>query len=237
MRAPAPHLRTTLQQNRFGELREGVWLRPGQPEARPAGTRCCRGCGCCTATTTTPAELAAQLWDLPGWAAHRQATARRHGRRRRRSGPVRRGRGDGAPPADRSRCCPTSCCPTTGPVPRCAQSYARIRRRTGGQTKRIRTDGGDNECASRAQRPGHHGDHEPARGAQRRQRPDGGRAVRRLRRVRPRRLGIGRGAVGRQRNLLRRSRSQGVRHARRQPGAPDAGPGRWGRRGWCCPSR
>ena len=40
-------------------------------------------------------------------------------------------------------------------------------------------------------------------------------------RVRRRRHRVGRGALGRQRNLLRRSRSQGVRHAGGQRGAPD----------------
>ena len=46
-----------------------------------------------------------------------------------------------------------------------------------------------------------------------------------------------RGAVGRQRNLLCRSRSQGVRHAGRQSRCTAPGPARWGRAGWCCPSR
>ncbi len=50
--------------------------------------------------------------------------------------------------------------------------------------------------AGRAQRPGDDGDHEPARGAQRRQRPDGRRACRRVRGVRRGRLGIGCGAWG-----------------------------------------
>lgn len=59
-------LRTTLQQNRFGELREGVWLRPDNldivlPRDATRRTRILR------ASDDHPAELARQLWDLPGW--------------------------------------------------------------------------------------------------------------------------------------------------------------------------
>ena len=38
-------LRTTLQQSRFGELREGVWLRPDNLEAHPAGRSAVAGAG------------------------------------------------------------------------------------------------------------------------------------------------------------------------------------------------
>ena len=47
-------LRTTLQQNRFAELREGVWLRPDNLDDGAAGRRAATGCGCCTPATTTP---------------------------------------------------------------------------------------------------------------------------------------------------------------------------------------
>lgn len=60
-------LRTTLQHNRFGELREGVWLRPNNldtvlpAEVRQKGRELrCRD--------DDPVELATRLWDLPGWA-------------------------------------------------------------------------------------------------------------------------------------------------------------------------
>jgi phenylacetic acid degradation operon negative regulatory protein len=61
-------LRITLQQNRFGELREGVWLRPDNlklvlPRDVLSRVRVLRG------YDDDAAELAAQLWDLPGWAA------------------------------------------------------------------------------------------------------------------------------------------------------------------------
>ncbi|MGH3676101.1 MAG: PaaX family transcriptional regulator C-terminal domain-containing protein, partial [Mycobacterium sp.] len=60
-------LRTTLQQNRFAELREGVWLRPDNlkvdlPHDVLSRVRVLHG------YDDSPAELAGQLWDLPGWA-------------------------------------------------------------------------------------------------------------------------------------------------------------------------
>ncbi|MGE2735969.1 PaaX family transcriptional regulator C-terminal domain-containing protein [Mycolicibacterium vaccae] len=61
-------LRTTLQGKRFGELREGLWLRPDNlgleldadvtDRVRVLSVR-----------DADPAGLAAQLWDLSGWAA------------------------------------------------------------------------------------------------------------------------------------------------------------------------
>ena len=61
-------LRTTLQQNRFAELREGVWLRPDNvkvtlPDEVLSRVRVMHG------YDDRPAELADQLWDLPGWAS------------------------------------------------------------------------------------------------------------------------------------------------------------------------
>jgi len=60
-------LRATLHNKRFGELREGVWMRPDNLELdldsdirarlRVMQTR-----------DDAPAELAGQLWDLPSWA-------------------------------------------------------------------------------------------------------------------------------------------------------------------------
>lgn len=60
-------LRTTLHDKRFGELREGVWMRPANldvglsPDLR-SRVRVLR------ARDDDPVELAATLWDLPGWA-------------------------------------------------------------------------------------------------------------------------------------------------------------------------
>ncbi|MGI9124525.1 MAG: PaaX family transcriptional regulator C-terminal domain-containing protein [Mycobacterium sp.] len=59
-------LRTMLQDNRFGELREGIWLRPANLEfAVP------RGIGdrvrVLHSRDDEPAALAAKLWDLTGW--------------------------------------------------------------------------------------------------------------------------------------------------------------------------
>jgi phenylacetic acid degradation operon negative regulatory protein len=60
-------LRTTLQQNRFGELREGVWLRPDNlkitlPDEVLTRVRVLRS------YDEDSAALAAQLWDLAEWA-------------------------------------------------------------------------------------------------------------------------------------------------------------------------
>jgi phenylacetic acid degradation operon negative regulatory protein len=60
-------LRTTLHAKRFGELREGVWMRPDNLDIDLdadilARVRILR------ARDDAPAALAARLWDLPGWA-------------------------------------------------------------------------------------------------------------------------------------------------------------------------
>ena len=60
-------LRTALQQNRFGELREGVWLRPDNLDvALP--TEVTRRVRVLHARDDDPAGLAKKLWDLTGWA-------------------------------------------------------------------------------------------------------------------------------------------------------------------------
>lgn len=60
-------LRTTMYHERFGELREGVWMRPDNldPELEPEMQQRLR---LLNARDDTPAELAGQLWDLPEWA-------------------------------------------------------------------------------------------------------------------------------------------------------------------------
>ncbi|ODR13793.1 PaaX domain-containing protein, C- domain protein [Mycobacterium shimoidei] len=60
-------LRTTLYDKRFGELREGVWMRPDNLDLElSADVRAL--VRIFTAHDDAPAELAGQLWDLPGWA-------------------------------------------------------------------------------------------------------------------------------------------------------------------------
>jgi phenylacetic acid degradation operon negative regulatory protein len=60
-------LRTTLHDKRFGELREGVWMRPDNIEFDlDADVR--DRVRIVTARDEAPAELAAQLWDLSSWA-------------------------------------------------------------------------------------------------------------------------------------------------------------------------
>ena len=60
-------LRTTMHHKRFGELREGVWMRPDNLDLEldhevAVRVRVLR------ARDDAPAELAGQLWDLSGWA-------------------------------------------------------------------------------------------------------------------------------------------------------------------------
>jgi phenylacetic acid degradation operon negative regulatory protein len=59
-------LRTTLQDNRFAELREGVWLRPENLEVK-LPTEVLDRVRVLRARDDHPADLAARLWDLPGW--------------------------------------------------------------------------------------------------------------------------------------------------------------------------
>lgn len=66
-------LRTAARQLRYGELREGVWLRPDNldPDRSPNATAVLERQ--CRRFTGSPddgggAELAARLWDLDGWA-------------------------------------------------------------------------------------------------------------------------------------------------------------------------
>src|SRR5581483_1508368 len=59
-------LRTTLQQSRFGELREGVWLRPDNLDVDlPKDVM--RRVRVMHAHDDDPAGLAARLWDLTEW--------------------------------------------------------------------------------------------------------------------------------------------------------------------------
>jgi phenylacetic acid degradation operon negative regulatory protein len=61
-------LRNVLQNNRFAELREGVWLRPGNlTDPLPDEVR--DRVRVLNARDDAPAELARVLWDLPGWSA------------------------------------------------------------------------------------------------------------------------------------------------------------------------
>jgi phenylacetic acid degradation operon negative regulatory protein len=60
-------LRNTLQIKRFGELREGVWLRPGNLDDELPGEVADR-VRVLHARDDDPAELARRLWDLAGWA-------------------------------------------------------------------------------------------------------------------------------------------------------------------------
>ena len=59
-------LRTTLHHKRFGELREGVWMRPDNLDL-DLDTEVCGRVRIMQARDDAPADLAGQLWDLPTW--------------------------------------------------------------------------------------------------------------------------------------------------------------------------
>lgn len=61
-------LRNQLQDKRFAELREGVWMRPDNV-ALDLGRDIATRVRILRARDDRPAELAAELWDLDGWAA------------------------------------------------------------------------------------------------------------------------------------------------------------------------
>ncbi|MEU0495251.1 PaaX family transcriptional regulator C-terminal domain-containing protein [Mycobacterium sp. NPDC006124] len=61
-------LRTTLHDRRFGELREGVWMRPANLDLRLTGDLRDR-VRVLHARDDDPAGLVATLWDLPAWVA------------------------------------------------------------------------------------------------------------------------------------------------------------------------
>jgi phenylacetic acid degradation operon negative regulatory protein len=64
-------LRTTLHHKRFGELREGVWMRPDNLEL-DVDVEIRARMRIVQARDDAPAELARQLWDLPSWAGNGQ---------------------------------------------------------------------------------------------------------------------------------------------------------------------
>ena len=64
-------LRTTLHHKRFGELREGVWMRPDNLEF-DVDVEVRARMRIVHARDDAPAELAGQLWDLPSWAGNGQ---------------------------------------------------------------------------------------------------------------------------------------------------------------------
>ena len=61
-------LRTTMYDERFGELREGVWMRPDNL-ALDLDSEVHARLRMLKARDDAPAQLAGQLWDLPGWAS------------------------------------------------------------------------------------------------------------------------------------------------------------------------
>src|ERR1700746_2310827 len=100
-------LRTTMHDKRFGELREGVWMRPDNLELELGPDVTARG-RLLTARDAAPAPVAGELRGPPH-----------------RTFPVgawcpRRGCAPGSPP----RCCPPNCCPPIGPAAGCGPPTA-----------------------------------------------------------------------------------------------------------------
>lgn len=60
-------LRTSMHHQRFGELREGVWMRPDNLDLNLESDVAAR-VRVLSARDEAPAQLACQLWDLLGWA-------------------------------------------------------------------------------------------------------------------------------------------------------------------------
>lgn len=60
-------LRNTLQDKRFAELREGVWMRPDNVEVH-LGDEITEQVRLLRSHDDAPVELATRLWDLTGWA-------------------------------------------------------------------------------------------------------------------------------------------------------------------------
>lgn len=60
-------LRNAMHDKRFGELREGVWMRPDNIDTQ-LGPDVTDRARVITARDDDPADLAGRLWDLPGWA-------------------------------------------------------------------------------------------------------------------------------------------------------------------------
>lgn len=66
-------LRAAMQRARLGELREGVWLRPGNlADAEPAVD----GVTWLSSTPDEPTAVSARLWDLDGWRVHAERLRR-----------------------------------------------------------------------------------------------------------------------------------------------------------------
>ena len=61
-------LRTAMHDKRFGELREGVWMRPDNLDL-DLGPDVAARVRVLRARDEAPAQLAGELWDLPAWAA------------------------------------------------------------------------------------------------------------------------------------------------------------------------
>ena len=120
------NLRRAMTRLRYGELRDGVWLRPDNldpqrwPDAHDIVDEQCRWFA---VSPDHDDDLASSLWDLDAWAGARHRAPPIHGRprraaRRRRSDRAARRASSSRPPCSGTsiptRCCPTNCSRDTG---------------------------------------------------------------------------------------------------------------------------
>lgn len=112
-------LRNAMHDKRFGELREGVWMRPDNIDTQ-LGPDVTDRARVITARDDDPADLAGRLWTCPAGPGPGIGCSTRWPRRQ--TFPAvswwpRRWSGTYSP----TRCCPTNCCPRTGPAPGCGR--------------------------------------------------------------------------------------------------------------------
>ena len=143
-------LRNTLQDKRFGELREGVWLRPDNLDDELPAEVADR-VRVLHARDDDPAELAATLVGPA-----RLGAAPAIGCSTTWPPPTTFPAGSSRPPAwcaicSPTRCCPTSCCRRDWPGARAAGGLRRLRRRTGRAARRGTTGGGEMSDETRYQ--------------------------------------------------------------------------------------
>ena len=106
--ADRAEVRAALAAARLAELREGVWLRPDNLDGTDADRRAPAPFRA-PSPDDDPAALAAELWDLDGWAQRGRRPAAPDGRPRR----PRSRRGDTGALARRLRRCRPTCCATS----------------------------------------------------------------------------------------------------------------------------
>ena len=139
-------LRNTLQDWRFGELREGVWLRPANLDVELSAEVLDR-VRVLHARDDDPAGLAGRLWDLPGWVRVGDSLLEEMAAASDIPDRFVAAAGNRPAPDHRSGAARRTAART---VARCgiAQGLQRLRRGTGSAARRDRIDGGDDRVGT-----------------------------------------------------------------------------------------